>query len=134
MQGRDVVGLKSAERDNDTPGMVRSSGTAAGTEDVTNQVFIMVRKQANTSKSQESVSNDSSRFIYLPAIQATKPPSGGGVLVDPTGSGSPLLKAKLGTGIRSELPSVARSCWGSGDCLFFSSSPFVSMLPGALPS
>jgi hypothetical protein len=100
-----------------------------GTENVTNQVFIIVRKQANTRELRISFAWLTSLKVYLPAIQAIQPPSGCAV-VDATGSGIPLLRTRLGTGIKSESPCLSRSCWGVDEWPPFSN--FGSMLLGEL--
>jgi hypothetical protein len=68
-------------------------------EYVTNQVFMIIRKQANTRELTMSLARFTSLKVHLPAIQAVQPPSGCAV-VDATGSGIPSLRTRLGTGIK----------------------------------
>jgi len=70
--------------------------------------------------------------VYIPAIQAAQPPSGGG-LVDAIGSCSPLLKARLGTVVSSTSFGRVRFCRGVDDCVLPSSLDFASRLLGRLP-
>jgi hypothetical protein len=96
---------------------------------VTNQVFMITRKQANTRELRMSLARFISLKVHLPAIQALQPPSGCAV-VGAAGSGIPLLRTGLGTVIKSESPCLSRSCWGVDKGPSF--SDFGSILVGEL--
>lgn len=69
---------------------------------------MITRKQASTRELRISLARFTSPTVHLPAIQAVQPPSGCAV-VDAAGSGIPLLRTRLGTGINSEPPCISMS-------------------------